>query len=721
MIRRAWSACLLLLLFTAAWPCGPIVPTFNLVVNRIPDGSRQDWVAGRMGLLQPMLSTADLVVAWRWLSGVGLDAVEQKALLGPGPVPWLGGGEEAWKKARAEAGAPPKELKTGRTEDYQAVPVIGDHALALAAQTLKERTKAFGKGSAAVRSWLAAQDRVFAWEGKEAALLPEDAPANLPLLIRQDRAYQKAAALFYREDYFDAVEAFRAVAADEANPWRGWARFALARVFAKVGSIAGCDLDAEQALAHLAAIQADPAFVELHGDAAALENRIHYLADAPAFYARLLKNLGAKRRGTALVQDVEDLRWLRVLEPWTTGLKDTPPAGVHAWIRLLQDGTLDETLAAYDLEPDLPHLVAVMLTLPKDHPRAEAFLKLAQQASLKPGPAYATLVSHRLRILVAQGRMPAAEALADEALAQPEAARWPSAFNLWSAVKLARATDMDGFAVHLGRRLASIDDGWTDWSERPDDGTEEPKGDPRLLKALDPMAVALLNERMPLRLWESLFTSHSFPKELKAEFAETLWTRAAVLDREDIMFRHRAELARLRPKLARELEAWAAEKHPARRKVLADLLIWEHRLWPKVLTFRAEAFQFGTIFARWEGPPEPAPDPGPIPESGPGDRGLWGYGLRLSPAFLDAASDKEGRAEFTRIPAPLTWFCDQALAFAQAMPNDPLAPEALSRAVRSSRNGNRDGRSAELVVKAFRLLHGKYPNSPGARAAKIYH
>ncbi len=55
------------------------------------------------------------------------------------------------------------------------------------------------------------------------------------------------------------------------------------------------------------------------------------------------------------------------------------------------------------------------------------------------------------------------------------------------------------------------------------------------------------------------------------------------------------------------------------------------------------------------------------------------------------------------------------------MPNDPLASEALSRAVRSSRNGNRDARSAELVVKAFRLLHRKYPDSPGAKAAKIYH
>jgi hypothetical protein len=100
---------------------------------------------------------------------------------------------------------------------------------------------------------------------------------------------------------------------------------------------------------------------------------------------------------------------------------------------------------------------------------------------------------------------------------------------------------------------------------------------------------------------------------------------------------------------------------------------------------------------------------------------LWDYRLTLSPAFLDAGADREGTQEFAHIPAPLTWFCDQALTFAQARPKDPLAPEALSRAVRSSRNGNRDARSAELVVQAFRLLHKRYPDSPGARAARVYH
>ncbi|MBI1753204.1 MAG: hypothetical protein HY014_00485 [Acidobacteria bacterium] len=714
MMRRMASILCLLVLFTVAKPCGPFVPTFNLVVMRMPDGDRADWAAGRLGLLQPMLPTADLVVAWRWLTGVGLNAEERLAILPAGGTPQVGGGE-AWKRAVAAAGAPVEEPKLSRVgAQYQEQPVVGDHALGLAARTLEEHLKRYGKGSAPVQSWLAAQQQVFTWT------VPAAAESSLPLRIRQDRAYQVAAAQFYQEDYLAALASFEKVAADSANPWRGWAKYVMARIFAKAGSIAGSEMDAEQALALLAQIQSDPALAEIQPDAAALENRIRYLADAPEFYARLIRNLAAKGRGAALVQDMEDLRWLRVLEPWTEGLKGVEPAGVHAWIDLIQKKDAEAAIGAYDAAPDLPHLVAVMLSLRPDHPRVEAFLKLAQQASLRPGPAYATLVSHRLRILCAQKRMKAAEALATEALAQPSAAKWPSAFNLWSQVKLAQAADLNAFAAHLGRRLASVDDGeWSPWSEHPD---EDPK-DRRFLKALDPAAISLLNRRMPLRLWEGVLDASAFPHDLKAEWLEALWTRAAILGREDVMARRAPELAKARPAMAKDLAAWSGETDAARKKGLAFLLIWEHRLWPQLISYREEAFQYGTLYARWQGPPEAGKEAEPARgvDGEPPPRGLNGYVLALSPAFLDGAADREGLGEAARVPAPLTWFCEQALALALARPKDPLTPGALSRAVRASRNANRDARSAGLVLKAFRLLHKDYEGTEAAKEARVYH
>lgn len=714
MMRRLGSILCLLVLFTVAKPCGPFVPTFNLVVLRVPDGDRSDWVSGRLGLLQPMLPTADLVVAWRWLAGVGLNAEEQKAILPPVGAAQISGAE-AWKRAVAAAGAPMVEPKLSRVgAQYQDQPVIGDHALVLAARTLEEHLKRFGKGSAPVQSWLTAQQQVFTWT------LPVTVDPSLPLRIRQDRAYQTAAAQFYQEDYLSALASFEKVATDPANPWRGWAKFVMARIFAKAGPVAGSDMDGNRALALLTQIQSDTALAEIHPDAAALENHLRYIMDAPAFYARLITHLEAKGRGAALVQDMEDLRWLRVLEPWTEGLKEVEPDGVHAWIDLIQKEDAEAAIAAYDAAPDLSHLVAVMLALRPEHPRVEAFLKLAQQASLRPGPAYATLVSHRLRILCAQKRMKAAEALATEALAQPGAAKWPSAFNLWSQVKLAQAADLNAFAAHLGRRLASVEDGeWSPWSEHPDD---DPK-DRRLLKALDPAGISLLNRRMPLRLWEGVLDAASFPQELKAEWLEVLWTRAAILGREDVMARRAPELAKARPALAKDLAAWSSETDAARKKGLAFLLIWDHRLWPQLLSYREEAFQYGTLYARWQGPPEASKEaePGRKGDAEAPPRGLSSYALTLSPAFLDATADREGADEAARVPAPLTWFCDQALALAQARPKDPLTPGALSKAVRASRNANRDARSTGLVLKAFRLLHKDYEGTAAAKEASVYH
>ncbi len=725
MIRRIGSTLCFLLLLSTARPCGPFVPTFNQVALHTPDGAQADWVGGRLGLLQPLLRTADLAVAWRWLAGVGLSAAEQKAVLGldasapSTPNPILRGAA-AWKAARAAAGVPVLEPKVYRTQDtYNETPVIGEHALDLAARTLLGHLRTYGKGSVALGSWLAAQDRVFAWE------LPEAAEASLPLRIRQDRSYQVAAAHFYRQETQAALQAFRAVAADASNPWRGWAQYAVARIFATGKAVEGSDLDADSVLSGLMRLQADPAFPEIQGDAATLENRIRYQVDPKAFYDRLIEHLAEKGRGPGLAQDLEDLRWLRILEPWTEGLKGVEPTGVHAWINLVQKGDANAAMAAYDGQPELPNLVAVLLSLPPDHPRVEFFLKAAQQASLKPGPAYATFVSHRLRILVAQKRLKAAEALATEALAQPQASRWPSAFNLWSSVKLAQAPDLDGFAAHLGRRLASVDDGeWGTWSEHP---PEEPK-DPRLLKALDPGAVVLLNTQVPLRHWEALLDAPHFPRELRPEWLEALWTRAAILGREDIQARRLPELAKLRPALEIGLKAWAAESDPIHKRALSTAIIWDGRLWPQVLTFREEAFQYGTLYARWAGGPTTGPGgselvvaqtPAPVPAPAP--LGLGGYGLVLTPKFLDAVAIREGKEESGRIPAPLTWFCEQALTLAEARPKDPLAPEALSRAVRASRNANRDSRSAALLLKAFRKLHKDYADTEAAKEAKVYH
>lgn len=708
--RRAMTLMVWLLLATAARPCGPFITSWHLVAVSRPDGDPKDWVGGRLGLIQPGFPTRDLGIIWRWLAGVGLNPEAQAALLGEATV--YANGEQAWQEARLATGAPPLELRTGRMVDYASSPVIGNHALLLAAQTLKARMATFGAKSPEVASWLKAQDRVFVFDGPAVAELPEPAGPEQPLLIRQDRAYQIGAAHYYREHLLEALAAFEGVAADSANPWLGWARFMKARIYANHGSIAGSALDAQEALKVLEGLQRDPKQKALHADAAALENRIRY-QEAPAeFYGTLLGNLAQPQRGAALAQDLEDLRWLRRITPWT-GKAPWPEfkaRGVHAWIEGLQAGQLEALMAVYDGEPTLPNLVSVMIWLRAEHPRAEEFLKAAQRSSQKLGPAYATLVTHRLRLLTTQKRHAAAGALADEALNQGLAPRWPSAWNLWSQVKLAQAKDLDGVAAHLGRRIAAVDDGYG--SEGPD----EDKEDRRLLKALDPTVVALLNHQLPLKAWQELLASPRFPAELRPELIEALWTRGILLEQAPVTLAHAQELARCRPALAKDLKAWLDETNPLKRRQRAFFLIWDHRLWPQVLMVRKEAFEYGTLLARWNPAPSKTP-PGQSDEA----LSTLSFPAITTWAFLDESSRKLGEAEAQAIPAPLTWFCLEALAIAEASPEDPLAAEGLSRAVRASRNANRDGRSAALVLKAFRLLHKRYPESAAAKAAKVYH
>ncbi|MFI5121244.1 MAG: hypothetical protein ACHQM4_12565, partial [Thermoanaerobaculia bacterium] len=60
------------------------------------------------------------------------------------------------------------------------------------------------------------------------------------------------------------------------------------------------------------------------------------------------------------------------------------------------------------------------------------------------------------------------------------------------------------------------------------------------------------------------------------------------------------------------------------------------------------------------------------------------------------------------------------LAFATRRPDDPRAPEFLSRAVRATREGCADAATKTLSKAAFRHLHARYPASPWAARTKYW-
>ena len=59
--------------------------------------------------------------------------------------------------------------------------------------------------------------------------MPTPAKPEWNALLRQDRAYQIAAANFYTGNYDDAIAGFVAIGKDKASPWSRWGEYLAAR------------------------------------------------------------------------------------------------------------------------------------------------------------------------------------------------------------------------------------------------------------------------------------------------------------------------------------------------------------------------------------------------------------------------------------------------------------------------------------------------------------
>ena len=126
------------------------------------------------------------------------------------------------------------DLLAGSYENCQA------DAFHTAVATLQSRAKTWGAKSPELANWIKAQDAVFSncntgshnYYGAKADIRPSNptqAPSDAPLLLRQDRAYQIAAAQFYASQLAPARAGFQSIAEDRASPWRGIAAYLVAR------------------------------------------------------------------------------------------------------------------------------------------------------------------------------------------------------------------------------------------------------------------------------------------------------------------------------------------------------------------------------------------------------------------------------------------------------------------------------------------------------------
>ncbi|HNC43289.1 MAG TPA: hypothetical protein PLU80_03945, partial [Acidobacteriota bacterium] len=215
--------------------CGPDFGTARFIFTKHPDFPLRRFARGELNVLQPAYAWSYLIVAYRYLNGIGLDEIEQEAVIAKWETRlgisqekksdyWLNQWLDA-RKAVSNAPASPKISEFVKEGDsYSAEIAITAEAFQVAIRTLNDRIKQFGPTSPQVREWLKAQDQVFQTASGEPSI-PEAPAASLDTVIKADRAYQIAAANFYANEHELAVKGFDEIAKDGKSPWKTMAPY----------------------------------------------------------------------------------------------------------------------------------------------------------------------------------------------------------------------------------------------------------------------------------------------------------------------------------------------------------------------------------------------------------------------------------------------------------------------------------------------------------------
>jgi hypothetical protein len=636
--------------------CGPFLPEALFYLKGMPEAP-SDFALGQLGIVQPSYERLYKVIAYRYLSGIGLNAAEQQAVLPPPPEPpsnqpvptvtpnpWL----EA--RNRVPGIAPLEEIdafrqvkKQGYFDSYLN---CNEDAFRTAASTLTRL-----QGAPALKDWIAAQDSVFANCSNGNAVPP---PASDPQL-RADRAYQVASAEFYSEQYDAARQDFQTIAGDNSSPWHGIAPYLAARCLIRAGKFA----EAETALQKVAA---DPAQQRWHAAASGL---LGYVA------MRLHPQQRMHELGLALVkpdsqatikQDLIDYRTL-----FDQNVRTDQHDDLTDWLVSYQSagrGALENWRARHTL----PWLVAALqFAGPKDSDLSELLTAAAAVPSNSPG--YLTVAHERIRLMPPDEARPLAEQLLSGTL--PLAGQ-----NEIRSQRMALARNFDEFLRFAARRPVAE----MTWELQAPDSKDE---------FLDQDSVDILNLHLPLADLKKAQTSSALPAHVRAELEDVIFVRTQMLS-----------------------------DAPSFDNVFKILHSPGMQLNLQV-GFGRNTKEVGTIDNyrdNWWCSADLADTPYALEKSAKPSSEALSF---LSDAEQKEAADES--LKFRAAGAAPDWLGAQTVAFAEKHPQDPRLPEALSLAVRASRYGCTDDKTGQFSKAAFDLLHQRYPNSDWAKKTPFWY
>jgi len=772
----------LLLLTIPGRSCGPDWPTAVFVMAYNPGGDYASFARGHLGVPQQKYRTRDLVLLYDWLTQRPLSPAEQKQAVAV-QHHYMDGWDEAqkakknapptgldtWVSVRSafglvDGGNPSVTINPERAVDpsgYNTIVNCLDDAFATAVRTLTARVQAYGATNPAVVEWVRGQDAVFTncSDGRSpryfgpgqapppppAPHSPQALPGNAPVWLKQDRAYQLAAAHFYATDFDAAATGFRAVAADNSSPWSMTSRYLIARCLirraalidnvqnsnpsgdsAKDSAIPHAKMPATlgQAQKELLAMRSEARMTPMRGaiddlldyvnlrlqpdkQAVVLAGRLH--APGTPRYAQSLIDLTYIRVGYD--NDVKTIGKAALMEDAT---------GMLHWIDVFSTGSEARALEQWRATPTTVWLLAAMSYAQPGDAAAPELIHAAE--SIAPSdPAWTAITYHRLRL------MPRDAATREQLLAvlpAIEKSESLSTVNLFTALNTATAPTLETWLASAARMpVGEADENGVD-NFSPDEPAANGVCGNHVKRAAIPLfdldAAYAFNNWFPLHTLAKAAESTTLPENLRYQVAQAAWARAVMLDRPEIAHRMTPLLVACRvawkPILATYDTATTADERKAtgllalmrfastepsvrygeeRRNGFATYDEYRQNWWCSTIPPNSGNEDTGTV-------DDLASSPAPPAKAVP-------YPFFLTPADR---SEAEGElAQLRKIPNAANYFATEALAWQQGHPHDPRTADLLGEALRVERNSCSEKSTPALAHELFDVLHRNYPQS----------
>ena len=786
--------------FISVQACGPFFSE-DVFVRKLGADHPNDFIAGKIGVLMPTYTRSDLTVAYRYLNGGTLSRDEQEAY-----QPTKSSGEQAreletkaeqegsptyynepvgpadlWLDVRARYAPPHPEVHPIKQFNvvYRAgFFLAGEYmncqadAFHTAAATLESRAKTWGPHSSELADWIKAQDAVFSncggsrdsyFNPPDKPVIhpshPSDVPASAPVLLRQDRAYQQAAAQFYAAQFAPSRAGFQAIAQDSASPWHDIARYLVARTLIREAFLSAKKDDAREGMADFnpdLMKQAQHELesmrnVQLHGISQhavqGMLNLVRLRTEPEVRLGEVSAALAGPKPDPDYKQDLDDLNWYlnnkldssairedfdsvesnRPQSEFEKAFVDTADLSSTAplidWLITFQspsEAAKKHAILEWQQHTgSLPWLLAAIAKVTSDGPQSAALIDASRHVPLS-SPAWPTLAYHRLRLLIDSGHAADARRELDSDLPHIQDTGSESAVNLFTGLRMRSASTLDAALADAPRKILERNSQQQMALDECLEVMNDPKRKYDCKEDKSPVefsrdAVDLFNNALPLDTLAQAAQSRALPASLNQSIAMMTWVRAVLLKNEKVA----AQMFPLLPQKLRQQAGsgtgfhrqMAILRNPGLRPFL-DPGVQRSAAWDFVESYADNWWcaNWTTIYNR---------NPMPIHAEA---------AAFLTPP-MRSAGEKE-TAALLALSSADEYLGSQVLDYAHSHPSDPDIPEALYLTLRMIRYGcyhsssDESYRTSDKVPSIARevgaLMRQRYATNPWTRKAAPY-